>query len=414
MTTRLRLSVFLVLLSAMAGGLLVGARRGPAPPQLPGAVGGGATLLPNGWTIEPAGTHLIVGDLPLNLVETPDHRYAVVTNNGWARPTLTMVDLKLQLVTATVPVDNAWYGLAWDPDGRRLYSAGGAENAVYVFSYDKGRLTSRGKIPLGEAEVAHGWPQRHPSGFTGGLAVSPDGHRLYTLQMLGGALTVVDLDKHAVLRRIDLGAEPYAVALSPDASTIYVSLWGGAKVPMFDADTLEQTGEVAVGEHPNAMAVSADGTRLFVACANTNAVWAIDVADRKAVEQIAVALFPDAPNGTTPNGLALSPDGKTLLVANANNNDVAVVDVSTPGSSKVTGFIPTGWYPTNVLFSRDGKRIYVLSGKGLSSTRTRTARIPAGAGPTASTPATCCRGPCRCWPRPTPTSWPATRRPSWR
>ena len=31
------------------------------------------------------------------------------------------------------------------------------------------------------------------------------------------------------------------------------------------------------------------------------------------------------------------------------------------------GFIPTGWYPTAVRFSRDGKRIYVLSGKGLTS-----------------------------------------------
>ena len=31
------------------------------------------------------------------------------------------------------------------------------------------------------------------------------------------------------------------------------------------------------------------------------------------------------------------------------------------------GFIPTGWYPTAVQFSGDGARIYVLSGKGLTS-----------------------------------------------
>jgi len=46
---------------------------------------------------------------------------------------------------------------------------------------------------------------------------------------------------------------------------------------------------------------------------------------------------------------------------------VAVVDVRRPGASAVKGFIPTGWYPTAVQFSRDGQRIYVLSGKGLTS-----------------------------------------------
>ena len=29
--------------------------------------------------------------------------------------------------------------------------------------------------------------------------------------------------------------------------------------------------------------------------------------------------------------------------------------------------MPTGWYPTGAIFSRDGKQIFVLSGKGLVS-----------------------------------------------
>jgi len=80
-----------------------------------------------------------------------------------------------------------------------------------------------------------------------------------------------------------------------------------------------------------------------------------------------VALYPNAPAGSTPNALSLSADGGTLLVASADNNAVAVVDVSRPGASVVKGFIPTGWYPTAVQYSRDGQRIYVLSGKGLTS-----------------------------------------------
>src|SRR6185295_13651784 len=43
------------------------------------------------------------------------------------------------------------------------------------------------------------------------------------------------------------------------------------------------------------------------------------------------------------------------------------VDVSNGGRSFVDGFIPTGWYPTGAIFSRDGKQLFVLSGKGMAS-----------------------------------------------
>ena len=139
-----------------------------------------------------------------------------------------------------------------------------------------------------------------------------------------------------------------------------------------DAETLAVKGEAVVGGHPNAMLLSKDGRRLFVACANTNAVWVVDLASRTAPEQISVALYPNAPVGTTPNGLALSPDGDTILVANADNNTVAIVDVKTAGASEVEGWVPVGWYPTSVMFSRDGSRFFVLNGKGL----TRRAQSP--------------------------------------
>src|SRR4029077_20323182 len=170
----------------------------------------------------------------------------------------------------------------------------------------------------------------------------------------------------AVVRKVPLLAEPYTCLASPDGRTVLVSLWGGAKVLVFDAKTLEQIGEIPVGEHPNAMALSPDGARLFVACANTNAVWVVDLPSRTAKEQISIALYPNAPPGSTPNGLGLSPDGATLLIANADNNTVAVADVSRPGESRVAGFIPSGWYPTAAMFSRDGSRVFVLSGKGLT------------------------------------------------
>ncbi|HEU4904120.1 MAG TPA: alkaline phosphatase family protein, partial [Flavisolibacter sp.] len=56
---------------------------------------------------------------------------------------------------------------------------------------------------------------------------------------------------------------------------------------------------------------------------------------------------------------------KSLFIANADNNCLAVFDVAKPGFSQSKGFIPTGWYPTNVKVI--GRTIYVANGKGLSS-----------------------------------------------
>jgi hypothetical protein len=53
-----------------------------------------------------------------------------------------------------------------------------------------------------------------------------------------------------------------------------------------------------------------------------------------------------------------------LFVANADNNNLAVIEIETKGKSNVLGFVPTGWYPTLVTVTPDGKRVVVASGKG--------------------------------------------------
>jgi len=349
-----------VLTAGLATSLAAAQSPSSARARRPGKAARGETLLPNGWRIAPAGRALGVGDLPLAMVESPDGRYLIVANNGYAKPALTVVDLEKLYVRSTLSLDNAWLGLAWHPDGKRLYCSGAAALTVAEFQFQKGRLTPARSFSLGK-------PDKDKETFIGGLAVAPDGSRLYVVNVLGQTLHALDTTSGQTIRTVPLAAEPYTVAVSPEGKTLFISLWGGAKILFFDTETLEKTGEVSVGEHPNAMALTADGTRLFVACANTNSVWAVDVAAKKAAEQISIALYPKAPNGSTPNALGLSSDGKRLLVANADNNTVAVVDVARPGESRVAGFLPTGWYPTASQFTRDGKRVLVLSGKGLTS-----------------------------------------------
>lgn len=345
----------------------------------PGYQGNGVTLLPNGWKLSPAGRHETVGGLPMNLVPSPDGRFIAISTSGWTKPALSVFDTHTLQIVSRADVEHTWLGLVWHPDGKRLFASGASENVLYEYTFQNGKITASGTIPISGAERHPGRDVIENAGYVAGMTMSADGKRIYAAQIYGQKVRAIDVDQKQVVATADLEAEPYSVALSPDGQIVYVSVWGASKIVMLDAWTLQKKGEAAVGEHPNALALTRDGSRLFVACANTNGVWVVDTTGRTAPEQIRVSLGADAPAGSTPNGLALSPDGKTLLVANADNNTVAMADVSKPGAATVLGWIPVGWYPTNVLFDRDGQRLFVLDGKGFSGAANPRGPQPGGA-----------------------------------
>ena len=324
---------------------------------LPGTQADGTMLLPNGWKLSPTGRHLFLGPMPLNVVTTPDGKYAIVTNDGLSKPSLTIVDLAKWTIKNTVQVDSAWYGLAWHPDGTKLYSAGASLNNIQEFTYVDGTLTKARTFNL---------PSVTGETFAGGLAISPDGRTLYATRVFAMTLSSIDVASGQVTRTVSLPAEPYGCTISPDGRTVFVSLWGGAQVRSYRSDNLMDLLTFFTGEHPSSMVVSPDGKRLFVASANSGVVNVFSTFSGEPLEEISTALYPEAPRTTTPNALTLSPDGNTLNVAVADMNAVAVVNVSNIAHSFVEGFVPTGWYPTGVAYSRDGRQLLVLSGKGMS------------------------------------------------
>src|SRR5262245_44233329 len=91
---------------------------------VPGKLDDGSVLLPNGWRIAPAGKHVGVGTLPLNIVVTQDGRNAIVVTSGLMRPALALIEVATWTVKNTYQLDNAWYGLALSPDGTKVYVGG--------------------------------------------------------------------------------------------------------------------------------------------------------------------------------------------------------------------------------------------------------------------------------------------------
>jgi YVTN family beta-propeller protein len=313
--------------------------------------------LPNGWGITPVGKSLPLGDLPLNMAVSPSGKMLAVTNNGQSDQSIQLIDTESQVVLDSLPVGKAWIGLSFSEDSKALYASGGNDNWILRLDVSNKRL-----IPSDTLVIGQPWPERiSPAG----IALDDKRQLLYAVTTEDNSLYVIDIASKEVVERYSLGAEGYTCLLSPDKKTLYISCWGCNKVELFDTDTRQFTGSIPVGDNPNDMCLNKDGSYLFVANANDNSVSVIDLKNRKVIETLNAALYPDALTGSTTNSVALSVDEKTLYIANADNNCIAVFDVSKPRNSASKGFIPAGWYPTCVRVINDN--IYVSNGKGFSS-----------------------------------------------
>ncbi len=313
--------------------------------------------LPNGWSLTPVGKSIELGDLPLNIAVSKSKKLIAVTNNGQSEQTIQLIDAVKQVELDNIVIAKSWYGLKFSADEKTLYAAGSNDNMILKYAIVDNKLKVADSIILGKP-----WPEKiSPAG----IEIDDAKKILYVVTKEDNSLYIIDLKTKKINEKIALGAEAYACLLSPDRKTLYISSWGGDKVLVFDVAGNKIASEIAVGDNPNEIFLSKNGKYLFVANANDNSVSVIDVAQKKVIETLNAALYPNAPSGSTSNGVALSTDEKTLYIANADNNCLSVFDVSVPGKSKSKGFIPVGWYPTNVKVI--DKKIFVANGKGFTS-----------------------------------------------
>jgi YVTN family beta-propeller protein len=211
-------------------------------------------------------------------------------------------------------------------------------------------------------KLGNKWPEKiSPAG----IAIDDARQLLYTVTRENNHLYILNLTTKQIQAQLALPAEAYTCLLSPDKKELYISIWGGDQILVVDTEKQQIKESITVGDNPNELCLSRNGQLLYVANANDNSVSVINLKQRKVLETLNAALYPQAPSGSTSNGVALSEDEKTLFIANADNNCLAVFDVTQPGASRAKGFIPTGWYPTQVRVV--GANLYVSNGKGVTS-----------------------------------------------
>lgn len=370
-------------------------------------------ILPDGRTAAPIGDAVFVGTNPLGVALSPDGRFAVVSNdseqttlgapavapNLVSGSSLAVVDARtMRVVTIYHGSEEFFAGILVMRDPAEttrtiVLASDVASNSVRVFD-----LGADGTLTPETSAI------ELQSRFPATLALASNGKIAYVTSNIGGTVSAIDVGARRVVRTVPVGYFPFGVAA--DGNRIFVTNTGlseytalaqPAREPQFTnprvdeykssslsilstdaAGTLGDSpagvrldpipdGETTIGGvYPGAIVARADGRYAYISMGNVDriATLALD-GEPRVIAGLDLRLFVNAPYGTQPGAETLSADGKRLYVALSGLNAVAVLDARNPGQLHRLGLIPTGWYPSALAISRDGRYLYVTAAKGV-------------------------------------------------
>ena len=186
-------------------------------------------------------------------------------------------------------------------------------------------------------------------------AVSRDGRWAvitdYGAQTPGSSLTVLDLERRAVARTVDLVVfrRPHGVAFLPGDSLVAVTVEADRAVLVVHVGRGEVVAQVATDQRGSHMiAVVADGRRGYTANIPDGSITEVDLVAATAPRRLAVA--------TMTEGVAVTPDGGQVWVGSNDAHTVTVVDTR---AWRAVDTIPGTTTPYRVTITPDGRTALV-------------------------------------------------------
>ncbi|HSJ65355.1 MAG TPA: hypothetical protein VK922_15795 [Gemmatimonadaceae bacterium] len=173
-----------------------------------------------------------------------------------------IIDVTTGVITSTVTgfTGNAIFSIALSPDGETL--AIGTANSLHLMDVATRTVTANFTTP----------------GAVNGLAFTPDGNRLYASQFTADIVGEFNPRTQSHLRNIPAAGTPQGVAVSPDGVILFVAkehIQQGLEVINL---TTNERHEVNTGGGCFGLALALDGTEVWLACGGR--VLAVDVLSR--------------------------------------------------------------------------------------------------------------------------------------
>ncbi len=255
-----------------------------------------------------------VGAAPIGVAVAPNGRYVYVTlHNSNA---VSVISTNTNAVQAQIQAGTRPVGIAVSPDGKRLYMS----NFLTATAAGAGSQWVNGTLTVIDAVSRTAQTSIFVGANPAGVAVSPDGSRVYVANSGSGTMSVISTATDTVTSTIAVGASPFGVAASPDGQRVYVANSGDASVSVINAATLTLASTIRVGGHAMGVAVSDDSTRVVVSNPFDNSISVVDAATQTVVATTTAGI------GLAPAGVSFTPGGTTALVANSRAGTVSAVN----------------------------------------------------------------------------------------
>ncbi|MGD0964399.1 MAG: cytochrome D1 domain-containing protein [Candidatus Acidiferrales bacterium] len=277
-------------------------------------------------------------------------------------------------------------GVAVSPDGKRVYITEFPEKILTVVDRKTGKKIK--DVPV--------------SGHANDITVTRDGRWVLVCDAeTPGGLDIVDAATLELAKSIPTKTKLHDIVVTADNKYAIATSEGAGTITVFDlqSQTIAWDRKFDMGTQVMAIESNPDGSahRLFLQLSRLRGFAVVDFEKREEVERIT---FPDdqptvVPSGSPSHGIGIAPDGKTLW-ANSRVYDCVFVyslpDLKPLGRVHLPevmppGHDPIGGSPNWVTFTPDSKTVYISNGadRSVSAVDVKTmkvvARIPVGEEP---------------------------------
>ncbi|MEO8680861.1 MAG: beta-propeller fold lactonase family protein [Vicinamibacterales bacterium] len=304
------------------------------------------------WSLVPAGIGVVVAALVAPPLTAQAGKVFVVQTLS-AGDSVQLIDPATDKVVAEIPDEEAVHGVAVAPDGSRIYLTNEALATLDVIDVRTQKLVKR--IPL--------------TGGPNNVAIRKDGKRVYAaIQTNDGGIDIIDTVAMEKVKFIRVLRGVHNAIITPDGKYVVAGSTAGNVATVIDTETEQPVWSIHFegGVRVFCFETNPDGStkRLYTQLTNLHGFAIVDWATRKEVGRIKLPDIPVAQRnteglqGAPAHGILVSPDKKTLWSTSKVNSAVyayALPDVTYLGEVKV------GKVPDWITFSPDSKKLYVAN-----------------------------------------------------
>jgi YVTN family beta-propeller protein len=157
-----------------------------------------------------------------------------------------------------------------------------------------------------------------------------DGKLVYQAQIFIPYVYVIDLQKQEIIKKIEVGGRPMALAFTPDYKYAYIPNYDLREVEKIEVGADSVVKRIGGIKSPRGIAITPDGKFAYITNVTANNVTVIDLA--------ADSVYKTISGFHMPTFAAVSADGKYVYVTNQGGSSVAVIDT---GTNEITSTIKT-------------------------------------------------------------------------